>query len=88
MSISRDQLLDSILRLLQHASGSQGGVSGGTSSLMDLKQIIFPVSYESRGGLVEMRKLRAALGHLVYYKMGKVRRLFVRSRRVMVFAGN
>ncbi len=62
MSMSRDQLLDSILRLLQQASGSLGGVSGGSSSLMDLKKIIFPENYESRGGLVEMRKITRSIG--------------------------
>lgn len=44
---------------------------------MDLKNLIFPENYDSsRGGVVEMKKLRSALGHLVY-KSGRIGRLIV-----------
>lgn len=69
-SMSRDQLLYTLVRLLHQAKP-------GSSSLMDMKQLIFPENYDhSRGGIVEMKKIRSALGHLVY-RLGKVHRLIV-----------
>lgn len=73
-SMSRDALFDPIIRLLQPVTSSD---IGSSSSLMDLRRILFPDNYDtSRGGLIEMKKLRLALGTLVY-KLGKVGRLFV-----------
>ena len=73
-SMSRDALFDPIIRLLQPVTSSD---IGSSSSLMDLRRILFPDNYDtSRGGLVEMKKLRLALGTLVY-KLGKVGRLIV-----------
>ena len=73
-SMSRDQLCDTLMRLLHQASRCD---LGGSSSLTNLKRIIFPENYDSsRGGVVEMRRLRLALGHLVF-KLGKVGRLIV-----------
>jgi len=69
-SMSRDQLLESLVRLLRQAKP-------GSSSLMDLKRLVFADDYDmSRGGAVEMRKLRSALGHLIY-RLGKIGRLTV-----------
>ena len=69
-SMSRDQLLESLVRLLHQTKP-------GSSSLMDLKRLLFADEYDmSRGGLVEMRKLRSALGHLLY-RLGKIGRLTV-----------
>lgn len=74
ISLSQDALFDPIVRLLQQANTA---ALGGGSSLMDLRRILFPENYDSsRGGLVEMKKLRLALGNLVY-KLGKVGRLIV-----------
>lgn len=73
-SMSRDALFDPIIRLLQPITSSD---IGSSSSLMDLRRILFLDNYDtSRGGLVEMKKLRLALGTLVY-KLGKVGRLIV-----------
>ena len=69
-SMSRDQLLETLVRLLHQAKP-------GSSSLMDLKRLVFADDYDmSRGGAVEMRKLRSALGHLLY-RLGKIGRLTV-----------
>ena len=75
-SMSRDQLLETLIRLLYQASNKTPG-SVGSSSLMDLKRLVFPDSYDSsRGGLVETKKLRSVLGQLVY-KNGNIGRLMV-----------
>ncbi|KAL7494283.1 hypothetical protein ACHAWT_003308 [Skeletonema menzelii] len=69
-SMSRDQLLETLVRILRQAKP-------GSSSLMDLKRLVFADDYDmSRGGAVEMRKLRSALGHLIY-RLGKIGRLTV-----------
>ena len=69
-SFSRDQLLDSLVRILYQTKP-------GSSSLMDLKKLVFPEIVDiSRGGAPEMKKIRSALGHLVY-RLGKVSRLVV-----------
>ncbi len=69
-SMSRDQLLETLVRLLRQAKPA-------SSSLMDLKRLVFADDYDmSRGGAVEMRKLRSALGHLIY-RLGKIGRLTV-----------
>ncbi|KAL3797258.1 hypothetical protein HJC23_004550 [Cyclotella cryptica] len=69
-SMSRDQLLSTLVRLLRLAKP-------GSSSIMDLKQLVFATDYESsRGEVVEWRKLRSALGHLVF-RLGQVGRLLV-----------
>ena len=69
-SFSRDQLLDSLVRILHQTKP-------GSSSLMDLKKLVFPEIVDtSRGGAPEMKKIRSALGHLVY-RLGKVSRLIV-----------
>ena len=69
-SMSRDQLLETLVRLLRQAKP-------GSSSMMDLKRLVFADEYDmSRGGAVEMRKLRSALGHLLY-RLGKIGRLVV-----------
>jgi hypothetical protein len=69
-SMSRDQLLETLVRLLRQAKP-------GSFSLMDLKRLVFADDYDmSRGGAVEMRKLRSALGHLLY-RLGKIGRLTV-----------
>lgn len=81
-SMTRDQLLDTMVRLLEPKS-SGGGIASApahTLSLMDIKRLVFPESYEtSRGGMVEMKKARSALGALVY-KMGRIGRLIVDVR--------
>ena len=78
-SMSRDQLLDSLVRLVHQQSLQHSDQSGGVGSfsLMDLKRLIFPENYDtSRGGQVEMKKIRSALGHLVY-RCGRLGRLMV-----------
>eukprot|EP00571_Detonula_confervacea_P003895 CAMPEP_0172323960 /NCGR_PEP_ID=MMETSP1058-20130122/49994_1 /TAXON_ID=83371 /ORGANISM="Detonula confervacea, Strain CCMP 353" /LENGTH=2248 /DNA_ID=CAMNT_0013040093 /DNA_START=17 /DNA_END=6763 /DNA_ORIENTATION=+ len=73
-SMSRDQLHDTLVRMLHQATIH---TSYGSSSLSDLKNLIFPENYDtSRGGAVEMKKLRSALGHLVY-RTGRIGRLIV-----------
>jgi hypothetical protein len=69
-SISRDQLLSTLVRILRQAKP-------GSSSIMKLKQMVFASDYDtSRGEVVEWRKLRSALGHLVF-RMGRLGRLLV-----------
>jgi len=79
-SMSRDQLLDTLVRLLHQATvANESQIGGGVSSMSlgELKHLIFPENYDSsRGGIVEMKKLRSALGHLVY-KTGRIGRLVV-----------
>ena len=68
--MSRDQLLDTLTRLLHQTKP-------GSSSLMAMKNLIFPDNHESsRGSNVDMKKLRSALGHLVY-RLGRISRLVV-----------
>lgn len=69
-SMSRDQLLSTLVRILRQAKP-------GSSSIMDLKRLVFATDYDSsRGEAVEWKKLRSALGHIVF-RLGKVGRLIV-----------
>jgi len=69
-SMSRDQLLSTLVRLL-------GQAKPGSSSIMDLKRLVFSDDFDmSRGGAVEWKKLRSALGHLLF-NLGKIGRLTV-----------
>lgn len=69
-SMSREQLLSTLVRILRQAKP-------GSSSIMKLKQLVFATDFEaSRGQVVEWRKLRSALGHLVF-RMGRLGRLLV-----------
>ena len=69
-SMSREQLISTLVRILRQAKP-------GSSSIMKLKQLVFATDFEaSRGEVVEWRKLRSALGHLVF-RMGRLGRLLV-----------
>jgi hypothetical protein len=69
-SMSKEQLLSTLVRILRQAKA-------GSSSIMKLKQLVFATDFEaSRGEVVEWRKLRSALGHLVF-RMGRLGRLLV-----------
>ena len=69
-SISREQLLSTLVRILRQARP-------GSCSISKLKQLVFATDFEaSRGEVVEWRKLRSVLGHLVF-RMGRLGRLLV-----------
>ena len=69
-SMSREQLISTLVRILRQAKP-------GSSSIMKLKQLVFATDFEaSRGEVVEWRKLRSALGHLIF-RMGRLGRLLV-----------
>ncbi|KAL7504504.1 hypothetical protein ACHAXN_002145 [Cyclotella atomus] len=69
-SMSKEQLLSTLVRILRQAKA-------GSSSIIKLKQLVFATDFEaSRGEVVEWRKLRSVLGHLVF-RMGRLGRLLV-----------
>ncbi|KAL9184848.1 hypothetical protein ACHAXT_002625 [Thalassiosira profunda] len=75
-AMSKEQLLDALVRLLRHSAPAGGAT--GTMSLMDLKRAVFPDGLRdgARGGAAEMKKLRGALGGLAY-RLGRIGRLAV-----------